>query len=268
MTHPPIGFFLLPDGEALPGGATHPRIGLARAYVKHNSIAAPYCVANEIICGRLAQHVGLPVPAFCAGLHQVEETADAVPSFVTMAFLRPLHSAPPVSPARARRCVKSLPFLTTGALLFDILIANGDRHHKNVHYREADPEEFILFDHSHALFGNARFQVEERLNELQGRLGITGSATSGSTRHIFLDPLRELRDGAHIPEWVERIKSIPNWLIQSTCKEAQDLAQKDRNSGISDAERRAVVDFLSSRRTNIDAMINQHPQELAWGRAP
>ncbi|MBL0035370.1 MAG: hypothetical protein IPP26_06280, partial [Flavobacteriales bacterium] len=66
------------------------------------------------------------------------------------------------------------PFLATGLLLFDIWVANCDRHVKNfeVDY-STTPVSMNIFDHGHALFGYVGGQGEARLNALMNRLGIS-----------------------------------------------------------------------------------------------
>lgn len=43
-------------------GVTGAYWATVRALLKENSRDDPYCVANELICGQLAQFIGLPVP--------------------------------------------------------------------------------------------------------------------------------------------------------------------------------------------------------------
>lgn len=242
--------------ERTPGGATGAHICTVTAVVKHNSEDAPYCVANEIICGKLAQSIGLPVPAFSAGVDAFDETKP--PCFVTLSFARSIGGSPPLSGDRAGKCVRTFPSLTTGALLFDILIANGDRHEGNVHFREASPSEFYIFDHSHALFGASRHQATNRFETMRNRLGITGTPTSGA-RHIFLDPLKQLQHSSptHVQEWLDRVKSIPDWLIRESCEYAFELARQDSQGGMSQTEHREAIEFLRWRRGRIQDMIRQ-----------
>jgi len=82
----------------------------------------PYCVPNEYICGRLGLFVGLPVPP--GGI----VTIDSKPWYASMNFNLNGVSLPPVD---IPECLRQLPRLSAGLLLFDILVMNADRHRGN-----------------------------------------------------------------------------------------------------------------------------------------
>ena len=117
------------------------------AIAKDNSLA-PYCIPNELICGELARFLRLPVPPV-----GVVSQSAGTPLFASRDFNLTGNSLPPVDVAA---CVQQLPRLSAGLLLFDIWVANCDRHAENFSVDFlATPPVMNIFDHSHALFGYA-----------------------------------------------------------------------------------------------------------------
>jgi hypothetical protein len=80
--------------------------------------------------------------------------------------------------------------LAVGVLLFDVLIANPDRHAMNVHLDASrKPYRMSIFDHSHALFGYENGKADERLSALKDSLGISGGTVTGQNRHCLLNAI-------------------------------------------------------------------------------
>lgn len=151
--------------------------------------------------------------------------------------------------SRPEVCVKLLPRLCTGILLFDILIANSDRHEGNVAVDDPDkPTRIHVFDHDRAIFGIWDGDGRKRLRELHDRLGCSGgSKTSGNT-HCFL---KHLDTSEHFIEWIERIERIPKWFLRDICEEVIGC-------GIKASEARAAFEFLNLRRRGFRDLINSH----------
>src|SRR5437870_4409384 len=99
-------------------------LGYTQAYFKSNTTASPYCIASEVICGRIGQFLGLPVPPFAVAIAD-----DGRPLFASLDFNFTRQTYPPVLPDQ---CIASLEDLCAGVLAFDILIANEDRHDANL----------------------------------------------------------------------------------------------------------------------------------------
>jgi len=128
------------------------------AVAKQNSNNAPYCVPNEMICAELGQFLRLPIPP--VGIVR-ESDPKALPWFASLNFNLTGNALPPVDPTT---CVASLPDLSTGLLIFDILITNSDRHAGNLAVDVlANPPKMTVFDHSHALFGYHAGLGQQRL---------------------------------------------------------------------------------------------------------
>lgn len=218
------------------------------AFAKDNS-ALPYCIPNEYICAELGRFLRLPIPPTA-----IVQEVGKDPLFASLSFDFKGNTLPPVVP---QRCVQEAPHLATGLLLFDIWVANCDRHVKNfeVDYSTA-PVSMNIFDHGHALFGYVAGQGEARLTTLMDRLGISvnpyNPAQSGSHRHCLIDVL-PTQD--HFAPWIERIKATPDFFIESVCQDALPY-------GISEQEKDIAVRFLKHRRSTLEQLIDGHRNEF------
>jgi len=260
MSQHPISFYFL-DRETNPGGATGTRFGAAFAYIKGNSRQYPYVVANELICGRLAQYLGLPVPGFSAGVENGTTSLllSRARSFVSFSFVqRYARSAPPAHPgsSRAQECADRFPSETVGALLFDVLVANEDRNEQNIYFRNADPAEFYLFDHSHALFGIEPGKGRKRLRDLRDDPCVQGSPGVGVAPHIFLEPNRTAPE-AYREDWAKRIRLLPDWAIADSCKHAYEVCQNDPIFKIGPDDLRDAIEFITWRKQNFETILNK-----------
>jgi hypothetical protein len=161
-------------------------------------------------------------------------------AFAALDFNYARERMPPVLPDL---CVRHQPLLSTGILLFDILIANEDRHEENlVADNVSAPRQILVFDHDQALLGGSgRFKGRERLDTLEWRLGIgiTGGLTGG-TGHCLLP---YIDTAEHFEFWINRIEDVPQWLFNDAC----DMAV-ETGIGKDDAARAAEFLYLRSRR--------------------
>lgn len=217
------------------------------AVAKTDSLNAPYCLANELICAELARFIRLPVPP-CGILRPALPTLP--PYFASLDFNFTGNSLPPVDVAR---CYLELPQLSTGLLLFDILVANCDRHRANfaVDFGAAPPR-MSVFDHSHALLGYTPGGGTARLRELRSTLGCSGALPTGANRHCLLDTISA---DNYFDEWIDRIQSLPDYLIAGLCQDAADI-------GLAAAEGTATLDFLKYRRDRIRTIIQNNQSEF------
>lgn len=229
------------------------------AVAKTNSAAAPYCVPNELICGELARMLRLPVPP----VGVIVRPGDT-PLIASLDFNLTGNSLPDVDVAQ---CITDLPDLSAGLLMFDIWIANLDRHRGNFSVDFlAKPPQMNIFDHSHALFGFAAGQGEARLNGLIDRLGISWTTNipfvSGKHRHCLLDAIDT---DTHLYKWVDRIQAVPDYFIEDVCQDAQP-------GGLTPAEIAAAILFLKQRRDHLRDILNAHHAEFTaikgWSLLP
>lgn len=244
-------------GGATGEGGSGSRFASIPAIVKENSAASPYCIPNEHICQRVAQALCLPV---AAGTILGREWGRA-PSYASLDFNHQLSSLPPVD---TDECVSRLPGLSTGLLLFDILVANCDRHRKNfaVDFLR-DPPAMHIFDHDLALFGYQEGAGSDRLTALRDALGISGGAYSrDGNRHCLLD---KLTTDSHFAVWLERIRALPDYLLDAACEGAV-------GHGVVVEEARAASAFLKHRRDHLEGILKAHRDQfraiLTWRLVP
>lgn len=141
-----------------------------------------------------------------------------------------------------------------GVVVFDILIANPDRHDENLLVdRVLKPSRMHVFDHDQALLGGEEEHGIERLEKLRDRLGITGSSITGGTGHVLLP---HIRDSRHVYQWAERVRCIPKWFIQSVTSEAKSY-------GLEGSIADRVADFLEYRCSGISRIIDSHRSEFS-----
>ena len=188
---------------------------------KENSDESPYLLANEWICGSLGQYLRLPIPPF-----GFVKSASSKVMFISFRF-RSKYSIPP--DAMYERCFQRLPHLCTGILLFDILVANSDRHAGNLKVDDLfAPSEIEVFDHDRAFFGVFKDDGVKRLQELDNRLGVTGGPVTLGNRHCFLD---EINTVDHLNYWLERIHVMADIFIRDVCDEAPGITQDEQTMG-------------------------------------
>ena len=210
---------------------------------KTNSQISPYCVPNEYICAEIGRYLRLPiVPG------SITEERGNIPKYWYTVL--DFGEEQPLSVANPKECIDSLPELCAGIVLFDILIANGDRTVNNLFFnKNFDPPELRLFDHEAALLGATDKQAEGRL---------TGSLVKdlGIPDHC-LAPLVPVQDLTGC-RWMKRIADLPDYLIEETC---QDAAQY----GMTPEETKTVITFLLERRHNLQHLVNEHKDKLGKG---
>lgn len=218
---------------------------------KKNCTKAPYCVPNEVVCGEIGRYLGLPVPP--AGVSYPPKGNDLF--YASLDFNLTGNTLPPVN---VTKCVNALPEESTGVLLFDILIANADRHGRNLSVDFLPkPPRMNVFDHGHALFGSVSGQGVARLAKLRDRLGISAGSRTAGNRHCLLD---QVSTDAHFGHWIDRIRQIPDYAIEDLCAELPGL-------GCAEAEASAAVDFLKYRRVRLSQIIEDNKLEFTGIRS-
>jgi hypothetical protein len=208
---------------------------------KLNTPMAPYAVANEYICGRLAMMLGLPMPP---GL--VATMNDGELAYVSLQFGEHEEMLPPVIPSEL---VHDYPRVASGIVAFDCWVANEDRHEQNVWYsRECPPP--MAFDHSHALLGHIKGGAVQRLQDLYDEPCVAGCLAE----HIS--------SSDHFSEWAELIGWIPENLVLQLCEDMADM------SAISKEEAGAAGQFLLYRQSQILKLLKSDtasfPQVSSW----
>jgi hypothetical protein len=210
------------------------------AVAKPNTPNAPYCISNELICSVIGRFLWLPVPP--AGIISSPNATHPF-WFASFDFNLTGNSLPPVDPAK---CEAELPELCAGVVLFDVLIGNSDRHPGNLSVDLlSSPKQMNVFDHSHALCGAQAGNGKQHLLDSQDKL-----ATGG---HCLL---KVLSTDEHFRKWIDRIKVIPDFLIEEAAEEASAY-------GLTPEESSQVARFLKHRRDNIEEIIKANRAEFA-----
>jgi hypothetical protein len=234
-------------GQQLGIGVAGSQYVSVSAVAKCNSPAALYCIPNELICAEIGRFLCLPIPP--AGIVHAPQAA-APDWFASFDFNLTGTALPPVDPSR---CATELPDLATGVLLFDMLVANCDRHRGNLSVDfTSQPPEMNIFDHSHALFGFAGGQGRQRLVDLRERMGVSGGSHTRGNRHCLLDMLTT---DAYFGKWLDRVSRLPDFLIQEVCGQAIGL-------GVTVEESQGAVDFVRYRRDNLKSIIDDNRREF------
>jgi hypothetical protein len=207
----------------------------------------PYRFANELICGRIAQFLLLPVPPFGFTYFpgQKDVPLEKGIRFSEVDFNCERRESYPLPDFDA--CIDHMPMVCTGILAFDILIANPDRRRDHLWCdNQQHPTRLLMFDHDFALFGpNAGIT---RLDALQDALGLGDTKQDNS--HPFLT---RLRSADLLDEWCARIYSLhaAKWFIKEVCREAEKY-------GLSRSEANAAAKFIEYRSSNLDTIIKSH----------
>jgi hypothetical protein len=221
--------------QAIGSGAAGSWLISVSAVAKPNSPNVPYCIPNELICSEIGRFLRLPLPPAA-----IVYAPDIQPQFWFASFDFNLtgNSLPPVNP---QRCATELSDPSTGLVLFDVLIANPDRHPANFSVDfGVTPPQMNVFDHSHALFGAAAGNGQVQLSTNRAQLGIGG--------HCLLNALAT---DQWFAKWIERIQAIPDFLIE-------EVTQTATGYGINASEATEAKDFLKSRRDSIKGIIEQN----------
>lgn len=234
-------------GQPIGSGTTDGSNASVPVVAKTNCQKAPYCVPNELVCGELGRFLGLPVPA---GEVCYSNSSNHQLFYVSLNFNLIGSTLPPVN---TTRCIKELPVESAGLLLFDILIGNADRHGRNFSVDfGVKPPIMNIFDHGHALFGKDKGQGSERLTRLRDRLAISGGSRTQGNRHCILD---QIDTDAHFGLWLERIRLLPDFVIDNLCAELPGL-------GCTKEESKAAADFLKYRSLKLEEIIVANKAEF------
>jgi hypothetical protein len=217
-----------------PGASDTRKVDL-RGFAKLNSPAGPLCVANEYTCSRLGDRMGLPVPPGA-----VLRTDTGEKAWVTLSF-----TASPLPPVNPRDVVALVPALAAEVVVFDILIANTDRHAGNLAFMRAD-KRLEVFDHSHALMGPGAGAGVTRYHGFAGDLGLAGNQCL----------LPHLTDARHVMAAIEKVETnLTDQVIRRICGEAKSLGVGLSSSG-------PLADAIIIRRDNLRDLIQRESHQF------
>lgn len=268
MTHPPVAaldtlssFYILATtriwlncavavyrstgwGQPVGIGATGPVFAQVSAICKKNG-ASPYFVANELVASELGRILRLPVPP---GFIVLDSNQTA--HYASLDFNLTGVALPPIIPGDfIARFQPDLALI----VVFDIFIANSDRHPGNLSADYNPPPRFNLFDHSHALLG-------------AGAPNTGIACLQGAQPSIVVNANHAVIAGVNqenlLLAAIERVESIPNYYIEDAVREASGY-------GLSGAEAQELRDFLVNRKGQLRHLISTNhglfPAITHWG---
>lgn len=215
-------------------------IGEVGGYIKWDiPNYSEYCVANEFICSELARLLRLPVPpATIAFLNEGKKQ----PVFFALDVNNSKSKFPRVHPDIV---ASKMPDLAAGIVLFDIWVANSDRHDENLAADVvADPKELVVYDHGQALFGGIRGTSIDRFVELHGKLGLVDEPLGQNCLIGHLSSYNRLA------AWFDKFKRIDDWLIGDILDIGCSM------TSIPVDERNRAESFLRDRRRHIDQLVD------------
>ena len=249
---PPQWFGFISKMDHLSEGVNNAWILTTESVGRTSSEDSAYLIPNEWICGNIAQFLRLPIPPFALMRRRVGKGM-----FASLRF--GVGDTPP-DDVRPDVCVQKHAHLCTGVLLFDILIANSDRHRGNIKVDSPyDPKEIFIFDHDRALFGPIKGGGRSRLTKLRDRLGVSAGSVSGGNPHCFID---HLNTAEYFGEWADRIRHIPDWFIDDICN---GVIRAGLRKSLADAG----ADFIKHRKRRIGEIVMSHKREFPlianWG---
>jgi hypothetical protein len=196
------------------------------AIAKKATPAAPYIVANELICSMIARVMLLPCPPGAL----VEHAGETY--FCSLDFNTAGHALPPASPSVV---VADCPEFSWGIILFDILVMNSDRHPHNLSYNQTT-RTITIFDHSHA-FMQPNGDVDAIIAANKGIPAIGGHCLS-----------QEISQWKGYAAWISRIGAIPDYYMEGVIEEGCQI-------GLPPAKKSVIYDFIRNRRDTIDAIV-------------
>jgi hypothetical protein len=218
-------------------GAHH--IGIA-GVAKPAEEKHPLQVVNELIGGDLGRAIRLPIPPGFVIMK------DKKPHHVSLNFSLTGEKPPPAAPTAI---AADHPEEACGVILFDLWIANNDRHEKNLAY-EKSTKRLNLFDHGLALMctKDGRSRLE----------GVDADVNRGLLTEHCLTP--ELVSGDGFAVWFDRINQMPEWCLREAVLDTKSLGlEKD----LADF----CVEFLLKRRLELMDIIKAN-SDLFTGIQP
>lgn len=220
-------------------------------FAKISTADKPNVVANEFVAHRLGLLMGLPV---VPGAAMLVSAKDRTLAWVSLAFDGDIRKQTPS--VKPEQLATAEPNLTAGIVVFDLLIANLDRHRRNLAYRQTGRpkgERVALFDHDHSLWGNSGLSPRDHLDRVRGQFTLDGPGVSNlrRSRHCLLAHITSLCD---LEEWCSRArKLLPDPVITQACLEAAALG-----GGPNQGDADALDFFLRMRRDSLFKLIQDN----------
>lgn len=141
---------------------------------------------------------------------------------------------PPVIP---EQFVEAEPLIAAAVVVFDMWIANDDRHERNLAYAPGLIPPAVI-DHGHALLGPDE-QGLARLMRRKDTPGVAGCLHD------------ELADASHLSAWADEVACVTRRRIEAVCKAVGSACALDGDLT------QALIDFLDHRKTRIMEFVRE-----------
>jgi hypothetical protein len=151
-------------------------------------------------------------------------------------------------PINATEVVRLVPALAAELVVFDVLIANEDRHARNLAFFSAD-RRLEVFDHSHALLGAGMGAGLSRLDLLRDALVVDG--VTGGNRHCLLDHLTDATAVMRAVEMIQR--EVRDLAVRRICWEAES-----HRIGLALGDGSTLANLINARCATLDVIIRQN----------
>lgn len=212
-----------------------------------------FTIANEVIAARIGQTLGLPVPAGVIA----EDPAKTL-RYLSLDVSLEGKQLPPILTADFCR---QEPRLAAGVVVFDVLIANGDRNATNLSSDPAfKPPRVSVFDHGHALFGTNPPIGRERLQLAADRLGCVDDDANIACSSVLL---AQSLDCGELERWVERVHRIPSFVYDDICNQVASISALNVTPDMA----HELASWLATRAARLGDLIWQNQNvfpEVEW----
>lgn len=226
--------------DPLGGASGRKRLFNVQFLAKEDNAEFPFTAANEIVAAQLGITLGLNVPAVFS--YRIDGKSLV---FIQMVDRDPeIVKGPPASSPALQQHVHDHPDEVHAAIVFDLFIANNDRAFGPIRRNLAidHRKRLFLYDHGNACFYRNRLQA-----------GIVAGIPRLKAVAANLQALFDMKQKNHywefltdwnlVETWCDRIRQLPDFVIQSAVDRIPDyLAQPTA------AERSALTEFLVARK--------------------
>jgi hypothetical protein len=179
--------------------------------------------------------------------------------YLSLDVSREQKKLPPIVPADFARGES---WLSAGCVVFDVLIANGDRNATNLSRDPAfTPPRVAVFDHGHALLGTNPPTGLDRLALARGHLGCNDDSARIASDHILLtEPL----NSGFLDAWVGRVEQLPEYVFRDVCR----VVARTRGLNVDGDTAEQVAVWLTERAAALGDLIEQNQDAfpaVQWG---
>ncbi len=231
------GLILSPMTEEEGGkGATSTFRMRVRGKPSRLDLKSPYEVFNESVASDLSRYLGLPVP-----------DTWVVPIENEYHCIRPelVFGEPPPTEFEIRTALSIDRNFCCGMICCDLWVANNDRKGDNVLY-DKENKSFWLIDFGNSLLYRGESAGIKRLQEIED-----DPVKMFDKEYYYTDLLENSSD---LAEWIEKIESIPDWMIENSVESAKITLE---NSEVSETEVPKIAEFLINRKNRIKQIIDE-----------